>query len=402
MCFQNKECARNRAGVEAPSSSASADCPSPVLLSYADPNLRRCCNQSGFGQGPSDETDIASQARFRPASMFRHHDSMPRSWESQAMSLFDIHGDSLDLNDQSAAMPTNWPDAGLPGYPDNNHVPLEGVGREVNPANFDYVPQLNSSGSTGYMVSLCAVRASILYRHTFQACPTPCMQTAVHSSTGLNEQVNPLFCDDNFLSQVNPSLWLQSQAPSASDGGGMTPSSSSWHRLTPPSRSSTDINSDGYQEVSLLAAASGVDFRFCSPEDPFGDLLGLKSDRPTRNCSNEPPHLKGRKRSIAHREVKIAAMHASSTKQTLSVKPTKGKRKSPLSKEGRRNAHAVRKNGGQCIRCRLYKAKVFLILFLLHCLPLTKASATQAILVKNALINLKPQSYFASHAIVTN
>jgi hypothetical protein len=260
-----------------------------------------------------------------------------------------------------------------------------------------------------------------------------------------------MFCDDNILSQVNPSLRLQSQAPSAFDGwpwvvidvpasqtntstaredesglytcsrttshglqaypavqshlvipgGGMTPSSSSWHPLTPPSRPSTDINSDGYQEVSLLAAAPGVDFQFCSPEDPCGDLLGLKSDRPTRNCSNESPHLKGRKRSIVHREVKIAAMPASSTKQTLSVKPTKGKRKSPLSKEGRRNADAVRKNGGQCIRCRLYKAKVFLVLFLLHCLPLTKASVTQAILVKNALINLKPQSYFASHAIVT-
>jgi hypothetical protein len=90
---------------------------------------------------------------------------MPRSWESQTMSAFDFHGDSLDLNDQSAAMPTNWPDAGLPNYPDNNHVPLEGVGREINPVNFGHVPQVNSSGSTGYMVSLCAVGASILYRH---------------------------------------------------------------------------------------------------------------------------------------------------------------------------------------------------------------------------------------------
>jgi hypothetical protein len=225
----------------------------------------------------------------------------------------------------------------------------------------------------------------------------------------LNQQTNPRFWDGNFVSEIIPSLQPQGPAALAIDPSpwalvnlhtsqtnmsitraderclyaccknrmdcshgspafsnqlavpdrGMTASSSSWNHLTAPSRSSVDVNSDGYQEVQLPAAAPGADVQLCNHDDPFGDLVGLKSDQPTRRLSDEPAHSNGRKRKITQRKVEIAPMPAFSRQQSLLAKSTKGKRTSPLSEEGRRNAEAVRKNGGQCIRCRRYKAKVF-------------------------------------------
>ena len=139
---------------------------------------------------------------------------------------------------------------------------------------------------------------------------------------------------------------------------GMTASSSSWNHLTPHSRSSADVNSDEYQEVPLPTAIPGAATQLGTLDDLYGDLLGLKSDQPRRPPSDKLAHQNGRKRKITQTEVKIAPMPTSSRQQSLFAKSTKGKRKSPLSEEGRRNAAAVRKNGGQCIRCRRYKVKV--------------------------------------------
>lgn len=180
---------------------------------------------------------------------------------------------------------------------------------------------------------------------------------------------------------------------------GMTTPSSPWNHITPPSGSSPDINSDGYQEVPLPAAAPGATVQLGAPNDAVGDLLGLKSDQPRRRPSDEPGHSKVKKCKITQRKAKIAPMPASLRQQDLIVKPTKGKRKSPLSEEGRRNAEAVRQNGGQCIRCRLYKAKVLYSLSS-PLLALIWHSVTQVILVRNAIKNSIPQSCFANHAIV--
>jgi hypothetical protein len=243
----------------------------------------------------------------------------------------------------------------------------------------------------------------------------PCAQTAAASASEWDGQIIPPFCCEDFVPEISPSLQLQNPASSAinrlpwglvnpptpwtdmsttrvDESGlyaysgttticsyersavpsqlavpdrGMTASSSSWNHLTSHSRSSADVNSDEYQEVPLPTAIPGATTQLGTLSDLCGDLLGLKSDQPRRPPSDELAYQNGRKRKITQKKVKIAPMPASSRQQSLFAKPTKGKRKSPLSKEGRRNAAAVRKNGGQCIRCRRYKTKVSSISLLL-------------------------------------
>jgi hypothetical protein len=246
----------------------------------------------------------------------------------------------------------------------------------------------------------------------------PCAETSASSAGEWDGQIIPPFCCENVVSEISPSLQLQNPASSAINRSpwalvnlptpqtdmstirvdesnlhaysgtaticsyecsavpsqlavpdrGMTVSSSSWNHLTSQSRSSADVNSDEYQEISLPTTISEATTQLGTLDDPCGDLLGLKSDQPRRPPSDEPVHQNGRKRKITRKEFKIAPMPAPSRQQSLFAKSTKGKRKSPLSDEGRRNAAAVRKSGGQCIRCRLYKAKASSISPFLRCL----------------------------------
>jgi len=114
---------------------------SPELLSDAYSN-----NQTTFGQGPSNRTELTPQ-------------NGNMSWsqrESQTMTPYDWNYGSLNFPDPSVIGSNIWPGTGL----DDNQASLQGMGNEIHLESFGQEPAASSPRTMLNMVSSSSCQRS--------------------------------------------------------------------------------------------------------------------------------------------------------------------------------------------------------------------------------------------------
>jgi hypothetical protein len=158
---QQIDCAWHRVLVEPSLSRTFPHHQSPELLSYTYSRLPRYCNQTMFGQGPSNRSEFTSQNGYMQMSMSTKNGSMSRSQrESQTMTPYDWNYGLLDFPDPSVIGSNIWPGNGPIDGVDDNQASLQGMGNEIHLESFGQVPAANSPRTMLNIVSPSSCQCS--------------------------------------------------------------------------------------------------------------------------------------------------------------------------------------------------------------------------------------------------
>jgi hypothetical protein len=159
--IQQRNCAWHRVLVEQSLSGTFLHHQSPEFLSHAYSRLPRYCNQTTFGQGPSNQTEFVSQNGYMHTSMSANNGSMSRSQRgNQTMTPNDWNYGSLDFPDPSVIGSNIWPGAAPTDGTDDNQASLQGMGNEIHLESFGQVPAANSPRTMLNIVSSSSCQSS--------------------------------------------------------------------------------------------------------------------------------------------------------------------------------------------------------------------------------------------------